>query len=263
MPNNNDIIVTILTGSVILLIMVCFVISFILLYQKKYFRHRQEMEKMSDHFSQTLLQTQLEIQEKTLNTISQEVHDNIGQVLSLAKLHLGTVDINNPSGLPEKIENSRQLIGKAIQDLRDLSRSLNTNYVTQMGLQRSVEYELDLIKKAGSHETRVEVTGEPVRLDPQKELIIFRIGQEVLNNIIKHASATVIVVRFTYTHSNFELEFVDNGKGFNLETLEEERGKNAGLGVKNMHSRAALIGALYHISSTTGKGTTVKISLPL
>ena len=139
----------------------------------------------------TLLQTQLEIQEQTLKTISQEIHDNIGQVLSLAKLNLSRMDINKQDQLKEKIADSKNLVSKAIQDLRDLARSMNTDNITAMGLAKALEYEVEMLRKTG-FVVSFDVNGNVVRQEPQKELILFRIIQEIFNNIIKHAESTAL-----------------------------------------------------------------------
>src|ERR1700744_5628828 len=168
-------------------------------------KHIEEKKTMQLNFQQELLRTQLEIQEQTLKNISQEIHDNIGQVLSLAKLHLATADLNKADVLQQKIEDSRKLVAKAIQDLRDLSKSMNTEYLADVGLARSIEYELELIKKTGSFETRFIQEGSGYSLGNQKELILFRILQEVISNIIKHARANLITVEVTYQPDVFTL----------------------------------------------------------
>lgn len=218
---------------------------------------------MEFEFEQQLLQTQLEIQEQTLHIISQEIHDNIGQILSLAKLNLGMMDTTKPDTLPQKIEDSKNLVGKAIQDLRDLSKSLNTDYVTDMGLLRSIEYELEMIRKSGAFVADLQVEGHPVPLAAQQELILFRIIQEVINNIIKHAKATRIGVQVTYQPNEFMIRIVDDGKGFDLTPLNAGQNSNFGLGIRNMHNRARLVGAEFSITSTLETGTIVSITLPL
>ena len=150
-----------------------------------------EKEEMKNTFQKTLLQTQLEIQEQTLKNISQEIHDNVGQVLTLAKLNLATTTVADEAA-SEKIKTSQQLIGKAIQDLRDLSRSLNTDYVEEMGLVRSVEYELELLQKTGTIATELNIEGKIIKFNKHTELILFRIVQETIHNIMKHAEAKKI-----------------------------------------------------------------------
>jgi signal transduction histidine kinase len=97
------------------------------------------------YFQQTLLQSQLEIQEQTLKNISQEIHDNIGQALTLVKLNLNTMDFDLNEQSNQKIITSKELISKAINDLRDLSRSLNTDIIADLGLQNAIEQELILV----------------------------------------------------------------------------------------------------------------------
>jgi signal transduction histidine kinase len=221
-----------------------------------------EKEQMETFFQQELLRTQLEIQEQTLKNISQEIHDNIGQMLSLAKLNLATTNIEQKEVVQQKINDSHHLISKAIQDLRDLSRSFNTDYVSEMGLLRSIEYELEMIQKTGTIKTKLDVTGPVYKLDPQKELILFRIVQETLNNVIKHANADTVSIMIAYNSANITLRISDNGCGFDLVPLNENANAKFGLGIRNMHNRAKLIGADFSISSMISKGTEVIIQSP-
>ena len=251
----------VIISSVFLLFIVSGIVILILTYQKKQQQYFREKDQLKTKFEKEILETQLEIQEQTLKNISQEIHDNIGQVLSLAKLNLATTDLSQPDLLSQKIDDSKNLVGKAIQDLRDLSKSMNTDYVTEMGLARSIEYELEMIKKTGSFETDLEIEGTVCKLEPQKELILFRIVQEVLNNIIKHSKATKIEVRLQYQPDIFSMQISDNGDGFDLNFLKES--SKFGLGIKSMHNRGHLIGADFQITSALEKGTTAHISLPL
>lgn len=219
-------------------------------------------QKIKALHEQTLLQTQLEIQEQTLKNISQEIHDNIGQVLSLVKININTMNCDEPDLLQGKIDDSKILISKAIQDLRDLSRSLNTDYVVEMGLARSIEYELELIKKTGSFETLFSIEGNPYRLEQQKELILFRIVQEVLHNIIKHAKASLITVALQFEPEKFVLTVADNGIGFDISGLKENNYAGTGLGIRNMHNRAKMINTDFIINSDLTKGTTITLTIP-
>jgi two-component system NarL family sensor kinase len=257
---DQEILFTIVLGSILLIGLGTFIVVFLLQYQKRKFSHRQDIIKLQGSFQQNILRAQLEIKEQTLKNISQEVHDNIGQVLSLAKLNLATTDINQPDAMQQKIEDSKTLVAKAIQDLRDLSKSMNTDYIADMGFARAVEYEMDMIKKTGSFETGFEISGTIRKLEAQKELILFRIVQEVLNNIIRHSRATMINIRLQYELSVFSLQISDNGEGFDLRPLHEN--SKFGLGIRNMKNRAQVIGAQFEIISTLAIGTTVNISLP-
>jgi len=255
----------IIASSLVFLLLGIFIVLFLLFHITKQKKNKDEKVKIQAEYIQTLLQSQIEIQEQTLKNISEEIHDNIGQVLSLAKFNLGTVDFNRSHDLESKIEDSKQLVAKAIQDLRDLSRSLHTDYIQQRGLLRAIEYELELLGRAGRHKTQLSIQGAVYSIDPQKELILFRIVQEVLANAIKHANATVIMVSLHYQQNAFRLTISDNGTGFNASIIELNGSTvtNAGLGIKNMRNRAKLIGAEYSLTSIVGEGTTVQLILPL
>ncbi|MEO5682865.1 MAG: ATP-binding protein [Chitinophagaceae bacterium] len=249
--------------TLFMLLMVSFIAVFVVLYQKRHTNYLKEKQLLQYHFSQTLLQTQLEIQEQTLKNISQEIHDNIGQVLSLAKLNINTMNCNEPEALQGKINDSKILISKAIQDLRDLSRSLNTDYVVEMGLLRSVEYELELIKRTGVLQTVLRIEGKPYRLEQQQELILFRIVQEILHNILKHAKASVIDVFVQFKQELFTLTVTDNGIGFDASRLESSDYSGFGLGIRNMHNRSVMINTAFALNSTIGKGVAITLQLPI
>lgn len=248
-------------GIIILTALVVFIILLIFLYQKRYYRHLREKEELRAQLQQESLQAQLEIQEQTLKNIAQEIHDNIGQELSLAKLNLNTMDVSNPTELEHKIDASKNLVGKAIQDLRDLSRGMNMDMIADMGLYRAIGHELEVIEKTGGYKTRFDVQDELPRLEPQKELIIFRIVQESLHNIIKHAGASSILVTVKNADGTMELCISDNGKGFDPAAVEEMKG--AGMGLRNMPNRARLINAGFSLESKPGKGTEIRLTLPM
>jgi two-component system, NarL family, sensor kinase len=258
-----EIITTIIAGTFIVVLLGSFIITFIFYYKSRQQKHAQEKAELQSQFNQTLLQSQLEIQEQTLNKISQEIHDNIGQVLSLAKLTVTTIDIYQPERARVKIDDSRELLTKAIQDLRNLARSMNTTYVNDLGLLRSVEYEVEMIRKSGVFIPQLNVEGQPSKLNAQKELILFRIFQELINNIIKHAEAKKVDIRIVFTEELLNITVIDNGKGFDTTLLNSSDNPTSGLGLRNMQNRARLIGADFSITSIPKSGTTVNIQLPL
>ena len=218
-------------------------------------------QKLRNEYEETILQTQLEIQEQTLKTISEEIHDNIGQALSLAKLKLNTLKYDQPDQLVEKINDSRELVSKAIRDLRDLSRSLNTDSIASMGLVRAIELELELFRKSG-FQTTLYTEGEIRKMEPQQELILFRIVQESLNNIIKHAEAKTIRVTALYTADELDLQVEDDGKGAEPAQLDMDGNSYKSLGLRNMSNRARMIGGTFTIHSVPGNGTMIKLNIP-
>jgi two-component system, NarL family, sensor kinase len=251
-------IILVVCAAVFIFIVLCFLFRFIWLYQKRTVAFNSEKEKMQNYFQQELLRTQLEIQEQTFRTISQEIHDNIGQILSLAKLNLNTIDLQKEAQAAEKINAARDLVSKTIHDLRDLSKTLNTETIAALVFLNAVETELNLLQKTGTLQTSFELSGIPVRLDAQKQLILFRIVQEALHNVIKHARASAIRVKAAFVQEQFELLIVDDGCGFAKNTMPV-----FGSGLRNMQSRSKLIGADWQVESADGEGTTIRIILPI
>lgn len=256
----NDFRFYLITFLIVFFLLGLFIVLLATLYSKKQQKNKIEKMRMQSEYSEALLNAQIEIQENTLKNISQEIHDNIGQVLTLAKLNLGTMATTEPV-IQEKLLITKQLVAKAIVDLRDLSRSFNTDHIAAIGFQAAIEYELGLIQKTAGIATSLSVSGEPFRINPQKELILFRIVQEVFNNAMKHAEAGSIRIALSFQDDKLELCIKDNGKGFQLaETLPGKKGL-AGLGLRNIQNRAKLIGAEFDLVSQPGAGTTVSIRL--
>ena len=155
----------------------------------------------------------------------------------------------------------QELVSKAIRDLRDLSRSLNTDSIASMGLVRAIELELELFRKSG-FQTTLYTEGEIRKMEPQQELILFRIVQESLNNIIKHAEAKTIRVTALYTADELDLQVEDDGKGADPSQLDMDGNSYKSLGLRNMSNRAGMIGGTFSINSVPGNGTIIKLNIP-
>src|SRR4030095_11363053 len=110
--------------TIIILIAVCFIAAILISYQKRQFYYLKEMDRLKISYEKDILRMHLEIQEQTFENISQEIHDNIGQVLTLAKFHLNSIDIGDRGKTAGQIDNSVKLLTEAITDLSDISRSL-------------------------------------------------------------------------------------------------------------------------------------------
>jgi histidine kinase len=217
------------------------------------------IEQINLH-NQELLKTKLEIQEQTFQSISQEIHDNIGQTLSLIKLNIHDVGQHVPEEIVQKVNESKNLLSIVIQDLRDLSKSLNTDFISEVQLEIAISQQLSLLERTGIYQTSLERKGNPFELSTQNKLVIFRVVQELLNNIVKHAEATSIQVSIEYKWNSILFTITDNGKGFNFE--KQRSITNAGLGLRNILSRIELIKGNIRFESEERKGTTVVMEVP-
>ncbi len=239
-----------------LIVVGIFILVFVYQNKQKSLLAKHESERVA--FNQTILQTQIEIQEQTLTNISKELHDNIGQTLSLAKLTLNTISKTDAQKANESIATSKELISQSLIDIRNLSRSMLGEKITEIGLQQAIKNELRIMEHTGKYSIRFEANEILETLSPQQELVAFRIVQEALHNIEKHAQASNIFVQINYQPSNVVISINDNGKGFFAEKIKN---KNAGIGITNMQTRAKLIGASFTIESAINQGTTVILNI--
>lgn len=235
-----------------------FFLIFVVIYQKRQKKLLLRHKQLDFEIQKQVMLAQIEIQSQTLKTISQEIHDNVGQVLSLVKLNLGTFEDTENTINQTKINDTKQLVTKAISDLRDLSRSLYGNKIAELGLADAIENELKILQNSGQFKTSFKKIGEPFKPDPQKEMVVYRMLQESLNNAIKHSKAQNIDVVLSYEASLFTLTIADDGIGFYTTDLQQPL---PGMGFKSMQSRAALIGGELSITSFPQKGTIVCITL--
>jgi signal transduction histidine kinase len=163
----------------------------------------------------------------------------------------------------EPLQHIREVLNKAVFDLADLTKSLHTDRIAQIGLVESIKFDLETLKKTGLMQVSLEVEGKEYRLGEQKEVFIFRIFQELVNNILKHAKATQINIRLNYINdNNFAFSVKDNGVGFSMEEKKGSKNPLNGVGLKSMLNRAKLIGATMVFDSNPGNGTSVIMNLP-
>jgi signal transduction histidine kinase len=244
------------SGMLILNLFVAFIFYFVVLYRRKQKEHKEEKRKMADDFENLQLVARLEIQEQTFKNISQEIHDNIGQALTLAKLNLSNLELADTPVDRGQIRITKELVSKSIADLRDLSRSLNADYITRVGLSSAISQELSLIEKLAGYKTRLSLDGKEVSIDHDRLLIVFRMVQEILNNIVKHAEASKIDVDLAYTTRTLSVIVNDNGKGF---VPDNQKFGLDGQGLSNLFSRAKALDASLSYLRLDPCGTSVQL----
>jgi hypothetical protein len=240
--------------------MITFIIIILFFIQKKHKGYTLNMIAVKANHERELYKTKLEIQEQTFQEISREIHDNVGQSISLAKLGLSTLDLEGNHETKGGILEISEILEIALDDLRNMCRTLNSEIIKKGGLKKSIEAQVGYIKRGGKFNIQLHVDGEHVALDETKEIVLFRITQEAINNIIRHASATDISISLHYSKNKLILQIQDNGKGFNLK--EQISGPNHVSGIYNMQNRANLIGAEILINSVIDSGTSIIVTTP-
>jgi two-component system, NarL family, sensor kinase len=246
--------------SLLILILAGLVIMVIHLYQRRQLLNGQSLTNLTQEHEQSLVKAQLEMQEHTFQNISREIHDNIHLSLTLAKLHLNTLRIPDDVTKVNKINSAVDLLSQSISTLSDISKSLNSDIIISQGLIKALENEIERIRETGLFKIDLKIGGEPLYLDTEKELLLFRIVQEGFNNIIKHSKATETQITLQYGKSDLQLNLIDNGMGFIQ--ISNGMSPDRKAGIKNMASRIKILGGFMNIDSFPGKGTTLSFSIP-
>lgn len=233
------------------------IIMLVLIYQKKQVQYISEKNQLKINFEKEILASQAEIQEQTLQHVSRELHDNLGQVASLIKINLNTIKLSETEKAVEKIENTKELVRQLISDIKALSISMDGDRIVQIGLAKAIETDVGYLNKTGQFDARFFLEGTMPAIENDRVLIIYRMAQEVLNNSVKHSRAKQIDVTLRVRENLLTLAFNDNGVGFDTEE------KNIfGAGLRNLTSRALLINAQLKIRSSIENGTNIIIDLP-
>jgi signal transduction histidine kinase len=260
MPDNQykEVLIVLIACMVLFLTLAAIILLFLYLHQRRRYIQQQELTALQQQFNEQSLKVQLEIQEQTFFAIGQEIHDNVGQLLSLAKVQ---TNIMCESERMDRgmLDDIRDNIGKAMTDLRDLSKSLNGERIRSSSIHETLFQEAERVNRSGIIRAEVAVEGDVRDMDPQKKLILFRILQESIQNCIKHAEASHIFIRFHYRSNEIDISIRDNGKGFDPEAALEQ---GSGQGLGNIRNRIRLTGGTHSIRSILKEGTHITLSIP-
>lgn len=243
--------------TVVIVLMVGFLVYFFVVYQRRKTSLLVKQAEERKQFEIILAQTQTEIQEQTLKNISWELHDNVGQLLSVARMHTNMISLTADENTIPKLEELSELIGKSLQDVRTLSKTLNSDALQSLWLVSSLNLELERFNRLRFLEATLRIEGEEITIQGNDSLILFRILQEFFSNVTKHAKASQLEVRLQFLEKKLLIEARDNGVGFDLTHKAE------GIGLLNMKNRAKLIGADINFFSNLGQGTRIVIEYPI
>lgn len=251
-----EVTISLVVSMTLLLIFAIAIVFTLLIYQKKRFQNAQQLLQLENHMQQEILRTQLETQEDTAHRIGEDLHDNIGQLLSTATILLG-ISERSLAQVPPTLVTAQDTLRKAIHELRSLSRSLDKEWLTQFNLIVNLETEVARINAAKTIEISIYSSEKVLPLTNQNQIILFRIIQETLQNSIKHSAASTIDINIISRQEQIEVLVRDNGKG-----LDTTLTNNHGLGFTNIRNRTKILEGTVEWVSSIDKGTEVHIIVP-
>ncbi len=232
---------------------------YIFQYRKRKILHLTEKKGIAELHQKELLTTQLEMQTQTMQHIGREIHDNVGQKLTLASLYTQQLAYENKAPqITDKIENIGNIINESLAELRQLSKSLTDDAINELDITELLQQESDKVNALQKCLVTFSSNLKNIPLPYETKSFLLRIVQEFLQNSIKHAGCKNIGIALTTNQNIVQLQVTDDGKGFDPEV----KGRK-GIGLYNMQKRTALIGGTYQLQSAAGKGTTLFITIPL
>ena len=205
-----------------------------------------------------LAQKLISTQESTLRHISRELHDEFGQVLTAIGSLLARVEKQVPQGAPlrEDLKEVREIAQSTLNNIRSLSQALHPVLLDEQGLESTLDWYVPMVERQIGLKLHYEKSGSPFAVDSNAGVQFYRVLQEALNNVKRHAGAQEAWVRLKFMKDSLSLEVEDHGKGFSPETNHQ------GIGLVGMRERAELVGGTLQISQRNGGGTLVRLTVP-
>jgi signal transduction histidine kinase len=254
---NEQLMLIYFVGTVGMMLLAGGIFFFFVTYQKRLLQKQLEVNKIKQEQQIEILRNTIRAQEKERKRIAQDLHDEVGAMLSVVKLNVGRIE---KKSLDEKVKDlaneTKSYLDEVILQVRRISRALLPPSLEKLGLFNAIEELARWVNRSDQMQIECWKSGELFRFDEKKELAIFRIVQELMNNALKHSEASRIEIKARFAKSYLAITISDNGIGFSLDEK-----MNTGLGLRNLENRTEMTNARFKMKSEPGKGTSAIIFL--
>ncbi|OEU50940.1 MAG: hypothetical protein BA866_06910 [Desulfobulbaceae bacterium S5133MH15] len=220
--------------------------------------------RQSEHRLRSLSSHIISTQEKERRHISMELHDDLGQSLSLLKVQLSSIQnrsTDTTTVIFDDLQETRQYLDVVIENVRRLSKDLSPSILEDLGLTAAIEWLLNDFEKHYNFEIFREITTIDKFFPLEKQTILYRVFQEIMTNVTKHASASQVHVQIKLNSSLIAVTITDNGDGFNFEQLSVMHAAEKGMGLAAMQERVLMLGSTLDIKTGLGEGTQIHFEI--
>lgn len=267
MQNNDELKLALFIATLAMLIMAFFVIMFVMYYQKRKFEEEKKINEIEKNHSRRLLDTALNSEETERRRIAQDLHDDIGTMLSLTKLSLNQLNkIIGETGEKEDqiMRKTQSLVEETILHVRRITRDLVPTTLERFGLAEAIDEFIHKLEEGNNLIISFKFNAEEQELPRQGakiELTLYRIMQELVNNAIKHANCTKIEINLDVNDKFIGLRVTDDGIGFDPEQIKVNN--LAGLGLLGIESRLAIVNGTVQYSKAGSSGSSAFAQIPV
>lgn len=238
------------------------IVMFTTFYQKRMLQEQYKRQQLEIAFQQKMIEAALQSQEEERRRLAGEMHDSIGAMLSAIRLGITSLGKQIPN--PQLIDFPKEMLDETIQSVRRISRDLMPATLEKFGLGSAVAELCDRFQATSNLPIHCEQLSELPPFDKTRELMLFRIVQELINNALKHAHATAISVTLRHSPDHeIELTVEDDGVGFDVDAIKNSREPGRGLGIFNIENRVRVLGGSIAYDKTKTKGSKTSIKIPL
>ena len=245
-------------GTIGMVFLTVAIISFMIFYQKKMLQEQVNRQRLELDHQTKVMEAVLESQELERKRVAADLHDSIGGMLSAIRMGITTMSRQLPD--PLAFEPQKKMLDDTISSVRAISRELMPSTLERFGLVHALRELCDQVHSTSLLPVNFHSQGEVDNISPNRQLMIFRVAQELVTNAVKHARATVIHMHLDIT-DQLVLKVEDNGIGFDPEALKNVAGR--GLGLFNIENRVHLLGAKMDYTQFESHGTRITLTAPL
>ena len=240
--NSTSVSLVLFIGTIGMLILTIGLVLFIIFHQRRVSRYQQTLQKMEQEQQKILLSASIKLQEEERQRLAADLHDDAGPLLATARLYLNENLVNQDKATQlQSIFQARQIIDDTIQLIRNISHSLMPPTLKNFGLESAINDLFQKISGSGSINASSRFHDYKDRLKQEKELVVFRIVQELVNNILKHSNSSFIHLTQNVHGDKFYLRIHHDGRGIVQADFDKLNKSNVGLGLKNISSRLRVV----------------------